>query len=81
MVLTYQMEHKMSNPTTTTTTKKAAPTQLEVPTNLNVSQTIRFLHATGLSRGDIVRYFQTYLGREIRYQHVRNVLITPVKKQ
>ena len=62
-------------------TKKAAPAKVEMPTNLNVSETIRFLHSAGLSRGDIVRYFETYIGRSIRYQHVRNVLITPVKKK
>jgi len=37
------------------------------------SAKIRFLSSIGISRGDIART----LG--IRYQHVRNVLITPVK--
>ena len=69
-----------TNEVQTVATKKSAPNQIDVPTNLNVSQTIRFLSAQGLTRGDIVRYFETYLGRTIRYQHVRNVLITPVKK-
>ncbi len=63
-----------------TTTKKSAPAKIELPSNLNVSQTIRFLNDQGMTRGDIVRYFETYLDRTIRYQHVRNVLITPVKK-
>jgi hypothetical protein len=68
--------------TTTTTTKKAAPAKVELPSNLNVSQTIRYLHDEAkLTRGDIVRYFETHLDRTIRYQHVRNVLITPVKKK
>lgn len=34
---------------------------------------IRFLHSEGFSRGDISRVLQ------IRYQWVRNVLITPLK--
>ena len=38
------------------------------------SAQIRFLHAQGLSRGQIAKA----LG--IRYQWVRNVLITPLKK-
>jgi len=62
------------------TQKTQAPATLEVPANLNVSQTIRFLAASGMKRGDIVRYFEAHLGRTIRYQHVRNVLITPVKE-
>ena len=82
----YQMEidpMSKSNEQTNVTVVSASkfvPTKLEVPTNLNVSQTIRWLSAAGLSRGHIVKYFETYLGRTIRYQHVRNVLITPVKK-
>jgi hypothetical protein len=64
-----------------TQSKKPIPSQIEIPHNLNVSQTIRFLHSQNLSRGDIVRYFETYLGRTIRYQHVRNILITPIKNK
>lgn len=36
------------------------------------SAKIRFLHSEGFSRGEIAKFL------EIRYQHVRNVLITPV---
>ena len=39
-----------------------------------VSGQIRFLHAQGLKRGTIAKM----LGK--RYQHVRNVLIAPLKK-
>jgi len=39
------------------------------------SAAIRYLDGEGWKRGDIARK----LG--IRYQHVRNVLITPLKKQ
>ena len=38
------------------------------------SSVIRLLHAEGMNRGAIAKK----LG--IRYQHVRNVLITPIKK-
>lgn len=38
------------------------------------SAVIRFLNAEGMKRGDISKL----LG--IRYQHVRNVLVTPLKK-
>jgi DNA-binding transcriptional regulator YiaG len=37
------------------------------------SSRIRFLSSTGMSTSDIARYMN------IRYQHVRNVLITPLK--
>ena len=40
---------------------------------LNTSQKIRYLHAQGYARGDIARFLNK------RYQHVRNVLVTPVK--
>lgn len=38
------------------------------------SAAIRRLAGDGLKRGEIAKYLN------IRYQHVRNVLITPVKK-
>lgn len=38
------------------------------------SAAIRRLAGEGLKRGEIAKYLN------IRYQHVRNVLITPVKK-
>jgi hypothetical protein len=39
------------------------------------SAAIRKLAAEGKSRGEIAKML------DIRYQHVRNVLITPIKKQ
>lgn len=39
------------------------------------SAVIRYLSAEGMKRGEIAKLLN------IRYQHVRNVLITPVKKQ
>ena len=43
------------------------------------SAKIRYLDKEGLSRADIARSLKYKDGRELRYQHVRNVLITPVK--
>jgi hypothetical protein len=40
---------------------------------VSTSARIRYLHAEGFDRGDIARI----TGK--RYQHVRNVLITPLK--
>lgn len=58
--------------------KKVAPNlNQEIKKELNQLETksakIRFLHKKGFSRGDISRILN------IRYQHVRNVLITPLK--
>ena len=54
-------------------TKKTAPTQADVLAALpTTSARIRYLAAQEMSRGDISRVLN------IRYQHVRNVLITPV---
>lgn len=39
------------------------------------SGVIRYLDSTGMSRGMIAKFMN------IRYQHVRNVLITPIKKK
>lgn len=66
------------------TKKERKPlSRIEIPNTVTTwSEVIRFLHTKGgLDRSDIVRYFQQHLGRDIRYQHVRNVLITPPKKK
>jgi hypothetical protein len=42
-------------------------------TGLNISGKIRRLNAEGFSNGQIAKFLDK------RYQHVRNVLITPVK--
>jgi len=51
---------------------------------LNVSQRIRSLSRLGLKTGEIQKALNGWYigktGRELRYQHVRNVLLTPVKK-
>lgn len=61
-------------------TKKTAPTlSKSVKEQLNGLETksakIRFLKSEGHSTADIARIL------DIRYQHVRNVLITPLKGQ
>ena len=60
---------------TTQTAKKKTTTAQNGTLNAcpTKSAKIRFLDSEGWSRGDISRFL------EIRYQHVRNVLITPVK--
>lgn len=60
-------------------TKKVAPTlESTISTHLSTltttSSKVRFLHSEGYDKGDISRILN------IRYQWVRNVLITPLKK-
>jgi len=57
---------------------EAKTSTVDVPSDFNTSQTIRYLTASGMGRGDIVRWFMDNRGRSIRYQHVRNVQITPL---
>lgn len=45
------------------------------------SAQIRYLNSQGFSRGDISRILSKYYGKEVRYQHVRNVLITPITNE
>lgn len=45
----------------------------------NVSTQIRYLTFVGFTRSEIVSYISKHgLNRNIRYQHVRNVQITPI---
>ena len=44
------------------------------------SSKIRYLSSVGLTRSQIVKYFKEVLNDEIIYQHVRNVLVQPLKK-
>lgn len=53
--------------------KLSAKVQAEYDACVSTSARIRYLASTGMSRGDIARV----TGK--RYQHVRNVLITPLK--
>lgn len=46
-----------------------------------ISAKIRYLAASGMKRGDIAKFMTEKEGRLVRYQHVRNVLITPLKGQ
>jgi hypothetical protein len=64
---------------TQASTKKSAPVldkdiQAKLDALTSTASKVRFLDSTGMPRGDISRV----LG--IRYQWVRNVLITPLKK-
>lgn len=68
--------------------KTASKTVLEgLGTCVNLSQRIRYLNSQGWSKGDISRFLTKYEAdnhgrtKEVRFQHVRNVLITPIKGQ
>ena len=57
---------------------KAQQTQAEKLAT--VSARIRYLDKEGFSRSDITKLIPNASGGQLRYQHVRNVLITPVGK-
>ena len=42
---------------------------------------IRYLDSLGLTRSQIVKVLEEKWNKKILYQHVRNVLITPIKKK
>lgn len=71
----------------TTTTESKADTKKPVDPKLaeqlkampNMSARIRFLNSQKMSRGDIARTLSEVFKKEVKYQWVRNVLITPVK--
>lgn len=64
------------------TQKKTAHAKIDsLPYELNISQTVRWLLNYGLDRGDVVRYFKTHFDRDIKYQQVRNIELTPLKKR
>ena len=44
------------------------------------SAQIRYLDSIGKTRSEIVKIISELHGKEIRYQHVRNVLVTLLKK-
>jgi hypothetical protein len=44
------------------------------------SERIRFLSSLGHKNGPISKYLSTVYGKLVRYQHVRNVLKSPLKK-
>ena len=57
---------------------KAAETK-KVRSFKTKSAQIKYLNSLGWSRGDISRYLTKFYGKLVRYQHVRNVLVTEVK--
>jgi len=68
----------------TTKTPKTATTQTtpkyDLATLPTTSAKIRYLASQGLTRSEIVKVMSEHLGHSIRYQHVRNVLIQPLKR-
>ena len=77
--LTQLVSTSQEKPVVETTEEKLPVYDEEKIKTMNVSQSIRYLHALGYTRGQIVKQFPKIKGRTILYQHVRNVLITPVK--
>jgi len=61
--------------TNTETKTQVAFDQKELDALTTTSSKVRYLAGKGMERGQIAKT----LG--IRYQHVRNVLVTPLKKQ
>lgn len=55
--------------------EKEVAQQFDLSAYKTKSEAIRALAAQGKSRGEIAKLLN------IRYQHVRNVLVTPLKKQ
>lgn len=53
--------------------------QAEVDKLTTVSARIRYLANEGYTRGQITKLIPNAKGGQLLYQHVRNVLITPVK--
>lgn len=65
----------MSNKTNTKVTSKVTTPTIEIPSTLTTtSSKIRYLHSQGLTRSQIAKLLNK------RYQHIRNVLIEPLKK-
>lgn len=46
----------------------------------SIAAKARFLLALKKTRGDISRFMTEQEGREIRYQWIRNIELTPIKK-
>ena len=62
------------------TTKTTTPKTYKMKDYNSKSHMIRSLSGEGKSRSEIVKIISLAQGKPIRYQHVRGVLITPLKK-
>lgn len=45
----------------------------------HTSTQVRYLNSLGYTRGEIKKLLLKHCGKDKRYQHIRNILITPVK--
>lgn len=52
-----------------------------VESDATKSSKIRALDAAGVSRSTIANLLTNFYGKEVKYQHVRNVLVTIVNKK
>lgn len=72
----------------TVTTKKEANKNLITKDELakydaltSIASKVRYLLSLGKSRGDISRWMSEKEGKLVRYQWVRNIELTPLKKE
>lgn len=71
---------KTNKVTKVETTKVQEQVTYDLTNYTTKSSKIRYLASMGMSRSNIVKYFKEVLNDEIIYQHVRNVLVQPLKK-
>lgn len=65
---------------TKTNTKEVQVQTTEAEVKRTTSSRIRELHAEGKTKSEIVKLITAERGKPILYQHVRNVLMTPLKR-
>jgi hypothetical protein len=71
----------MSNQKKSANVNLLDPTQTKTYNGLtSIAAKVRFLATVTKDRGEISRFMTVAEGREIRYQWVRNVMLTPLKK-
>ena len=74
------MTKKVSKKEVVTVVDADVQLKAEVSALVSMSAKIRYLNAAGWSNGKISKYLTELEGKLVRYQWVRNVLITPIKK-
>jgi hypothetical protein len=70
----------MSNQKKAVTTKLTKDQQATYDACTSIASKVRFMLTITPDRGEVSRFMTAAEGREIRYQWVRNVALTPLKK-
>lgn len=65
----------------TKATKTVTEPVVQTEPKATKSARIRELFAQGKTRSEIVKIMTAETGKPIKYQHVRNVLVTPMKRK